>query len=259
MRKVEALASALRASPHALIVDHRLRQYRRTSPALLSEDRPLLGGGVRYESSASGGDAGALPGAGYLPLLRQPWPGRHFDAAVICTPAHLHLPMALTLLAARKHLLVEKPLALDTELLPATREAIAQAKVFVGVAYVYHFMPWVAGARQFLQTGSLGRVLQASVVCGQRFHLSPGLSRDLLRAARAWRRRDPGCAGRAWPMPSNGWSVPARRLYCDAAHQMLEGVSVEDTVDVCAHLGTCWPASRSISFKRQRADLRHPW
>ena len=34
------------------------------------------------------------------------------------------------------------------------------------------------------------------------------------------------------------WLIgPCTRLYCDAAHQMLEGVTVEDTVNVCARLG----------------------
>ncbi len=35
----------------------------------------------------------------------------HFDAAVICTPASLHLPMALQALAETLHMFVEKPLA----------------------------------------------------------------------------------------------------------------------------------------------------
>ena len=162
---------------------------------------------------------------------------RHFDAAVICTPAHLHLPMALTLLEAGKHLLIEKPLALDSELVPATREAIARAKVFVGVAYVYHFMPWVAGARQFLQTGSLGRVLQASVVCGQHFPTFRPAYREIYYARH---EHGGGAIQDALTHVANAveWLIgPCTRLYCDAAHQMLEGVSVEDTVNVCARLG----------------------
>ena len=162
---------------------------------------------------------------------------QHFDAAAICTPAHLHLPMALTLLAAGKHLLVEKPLALDTERVPATREAIAQAGVFVGVAYVYHFMPWVADARQFLQTGSLGRVLQTSVVCGQHFPTFRPAYRDIYYARH---EQGGGAIQDALTHVANAveWLVgPCTRLYCDAAHQMLEGVLVEDTVNVCARLG----------------------
>jgi predicted dehydrogenase len=85
-------------------------------------------------------------------------------ATVICTPAHLHMPMALRLLKAGHHLLIEKPLAIETSLVDAVRDAIADAQRFVGIAYVYHLMPWIVGARNFLLGGSLGRILQASVV-----------------------------------------------------------------------------------------------
>ena len=113
--------------------------------------------------------------------LEEALAARHFDAAVICTPAHLHLPMALTLLAAGKHLLVEKPLALDVALIPATREAIARANAFFGVAYVYHFMPWVSEARGFLKKRQPGpRVANQRGLRAAFPHLSPGVSRDIL-------------------------------------------------------------------------------
>src|SRR3954464_13729628 len=37
------------------------------------------------------------------------------DVAHICTPNHLHLPLAEAALAAGKHVICEKPLALDSE------------------------------------------------------------------------------------------------------------------------------------------------
>ena len=37
-----------------------------------------------------------------------------FDAAVICTPAHLHVPMATEILQSGMHVLIEKPLAIQT-------------------------------------------------------------------------------------------------------------------------------------------------
>ncbi|MFM2167014.1 MAG: putative oxidoreductase YdgJ, partial [Verrucomicrobiota bacterium] len=39
-----------------------------------------------------------------------------YDAAVICTPAHLHLPMAKRLLGLGLHVFIEKPLAIDESL-----------------------------------------------------------------------------------------------------------------------------------------------
>lgn len=157
-----------------------------------------------------------------------------FDAAVICTPAHLHLPMALKLLDAGLHLLIEKPLALDTTLVPQVREAIARADRFVGVAYVYHCMPWMVGAREFLKSGELGRVLQASVVCGQHFPTFRPAYRDIYYARH---EHGGGAIQDALTHVANAveWLIgPCSRVFCDASHQMLEGVTVEDTVNVCA-------------------------
>lgn len=157
-----------------------------------------------------------------------------FDAAVICTPAHLHLPMAMKLLDAGLHLLIEKPLALDTDLVPEVRAAIARAGRFVGVAYIYHSMPWMIGVHEFLKTGELGRVLQASVVCGQHFPTFRPAYRDIYYARH---EHGGGAIQDALTHVANAaeWLIgPCSRVFCDASHQMLEGVTVEDTVNVCA-------------------------
>jgi predicted dehydrogenase len=160
-----------------------------------------------------------------------------YDAAVICTPAHLHLPMALTLLAKGMHLLIEKPLALDTTLVPQVRAAIAQAQRFVGIAYVYHFMPWISESRGYLQSGALGRVLHASIVTGQHFPTFRPAYRDIYYARH---EHGGGAIQDALTHVVNAveWMIgPCTRLFCDASHQMLEGVTVEDTVNVSARHG----------------------
>lgn len=160
-----------------------------------------------------------------------------FDAAVVCTPAHLHLPMTMKLLRAGLHVFIEKPLAIDTALVAETRRAIAQAARFVAVAYVYHNMPWVAGARAYLQSRPLGRVLQASVVSGQHFPTFRPAYREIY-----YTRHETGGGAIQDALThivnATEWIVgPCTRLYCDAAHQMLEGVTVEDTVNVSARHG----------------------
>src|SRR5205085_1854910 len=67
---------------------------------------------------------------------------RRFDGVVICTPAHTHLGIASKALQHGAGLLIEKPLSTGLDAVPATRDEIAKAGKFVGVAYVYHFMPW---------------------------------------------------------------------------------------------------------------------
>jgi predicted dehydrogenase len=158
-------------------------------------------------------------------------------ATVICTPAHLHMPMALRLLKAGHHLLIEKPLAIETSLVDAVRDAIADAQRFVGIAYVYHLMPWIVGARNFLLGGSLGRILQASVVAGQHFPTFRPAYRDIYYARH---EHGGGAIQDALTHVVNAmeWLIgPCTRVFCDAAHQALEGVTVEDTVNVSARHG----------------------
>jgi predicted dehydrogenase len=160
-----------------------------------------------------------------------------FDAVVICTPAHLHLPMALKVLLLGLHVFIEKPLAIDVALVPATRQAIEQSSAHVAVAYVYHLMPWLSGAREYLLRGDLGKVLQVSSTSGQHFPTYRPAYRDIYYA-----RHDlgGGAVQDALTHIVNAveWLIgPCTRVFCDAAHQALEGVTVEDTVNVTARHG----------------------
>lgn len=78
------------------------------------------------------------------------------DAIVIATPAITHATLALAALAAGKHVLVEKPLALDVA--DASRVAAAAAAsgrvAMVGHLMVYH--PAVVRLRQLLVDGAFG-------------------------------------------------------------------------------------------------------
>ncbi|MBI5801635.1 MAG: Gfo/Idh/MocA family oxidoreductase [Verrucomicrobia bacterium] len=164
--------------------------------------------------------------------------GSRFDAAVICTPAPLHLPMAVKLLSAGMHVFIEKPLSIDDALVPAVRAAIASSGRFVAVAYVYHVMPWLAGARGLLSGGGLGKALHASITAGQHFPTFRPAYRDIYYARR---EQGGGAVQDALTHLLNAveWLIgPGTRVFCDAAHQALEGVTVEDTVNVTARHGS---------------------
>src|SRR5205823_5107196 len=107
---------------------------------------------------------------------------RRYTGLVICTPAHTHLDLALAGLRAGAGLLIEKPLSTGLEKTAAVRDEIARTQKFVGVAYVYHFMPWVQAARALLQSGTLGRPLHVSVVTGQHFPTFRPAYRDIYYA-----------------------------------------------------------------------------
>jgi predicted dehydrogenase len=160
-----------------------------------------------------------------------------FDGVVICTPAHLHLPQAVEILDLGMPLLIEKPLATDMTAVPEVREAIARAGKFVGVAYVYHFMPWVAGGRACLRSGELGRPLHVSCTAGQHFPSFRPAYREIYYTRH---EQGGGAIQDALTHVVNGveWIIgPCTQVFCDASHQALEGVTVEDTVNATARHG----------------------
>lgn len=162
---------------------------------------------------------------------------RKYSGIVICTPAQTHLALALDGLGHDAGLLIEKPLDTRLDAVPAVREAVARAGKFVGVAFVFHLMPWIQEPRELLRGGGLGRPLQLSVVTGQHFPTYRPAYREIYYA-----RHETGGGAIQDMLPhlvnAAEWLVgPATRVYCDARHQALEGVNVEDTVNLSAHHG----------------------
>ena len=157
-----------------------------------------------------------------------------FDGVVICTPAHTHLGLAITALRSGAGLLIEKPLSVNLDQIAELKEEIMKAKTFVGVAYVYHFMPAIVRAREVLQKGELGKPLQVSIVTGQHFPTYRPAYREIYYARH---ETGGGAIQDALTHLANAveWLVgPTSKLACEARHQSLEGVTVEDTVSVTA-------------------------
>src|SRR5579863_8758711 len=69
------------------------------------------------------------------------------SAAVICTPAHLHIEMATPLAERGIDLLIEKPLSTSLEGVPALEAAVSSQQVVAGVAYVYRAHPLLQSMR----------------------------------------------------------------------------------------------------------------
>ncbi|MGH9211836.1 MAG: Gfo/Idh/MocA family protein [Acidimicrobiales bacterium] len=86
------------------------------------------------------------------------------DVVHLCTPNHLHEPLALKALAAGKHVVCEKPVALDEPGARRIAEAADAAGRVVAVPFVYRFHPIVREARARVGAGELGslRLLHGS-------------------------------------------------------------------------------------------------
>lgn len=85
------------------------------------------------------------------------------DAVCICTPSHLHAPLALKAIAAGKHVLVEKPIALTLEDCDAISAAAKRAGVLVGVVSQLRYGAAIARVRHALETGLLGRITRCDL------------------------------------------------------------------------------------------------
>lgn len=83
------------------------------------------------------------------------------EAVDICTPTHLHRPLAIEALQAGKHVLVEKPMALTVQDCQEMRECAAAAGRVLMVAQVLRFFPEYVAARAKVLGGELGSVRTA--------------------------------------------------------------------------------------------------
>jgi len=160
-----------------------------------------------------------------------------FTAAVICTPAHLHISMAVQLAERGLHILCEKPLSASTAGIDRLAEVLAKQQTLFSLAYVYRAHPVLAELRDAIQSGDYGKPVQLVAVSGQHFpHYRPAY-REIYYNNRA---TGGGAIQDALTHVVNAaeWLIgPISRVVADAEHKVLEGVDVEDTVHVLARHG----------------------
>lgn len=164
-----------------------------------------------------------------------------FDACVICTPAHLHVPIAIRVLEKGLNVLIEKPLSQATTGIDDLIRARDKSGKRAAVAYVLHVYPLLNQAADYIRSGELGPLKHVTATSGQYFpggrpahavHYSKTYYRD--------RNMGGGAIQDALTHTAN-WieSVvgPTDSVLCDCAHQVLPEVTVEDTVNVSARHG----------------------
>ena len=152
------------------------------------------------------------------------------DAAVICTPANLHIPMAEELAEHGVSLLIEKPLGTSLTGVDRLRQLVAQRSLKVSIAYVLRAHPVLSAMREAVRSQRFGKPLEVVVTSGQHFPFYRPAYKDIYYAHR---ESGGGAIQDALTHSVNAveWIVgPVSRLICDAAHLSLPGVDVEDTV-----------------------------
>ncbi|MFW6060562.1 MAG: Gfo/Idh/MocA family protein [Phycisphaeraceae bacterium] len=201
------------------------QQTGRCAPALCETNA-----GLREQIAQRYSVKDAYDGLDSMPLDR-------FDAAVICTPAPLHIPMARRLVEAGLHVLIEKPLSIGLDGIDELKQLLHEKQRVGAVAYVHRANPLLAQMKQALDEGRFGEPMQVVSVSGQHFPTFRPAYREIYYNNHA---TGGGAIQDALTHALNAgeWLVgPIERLAADAAHQVLDGVDVEDTVHVLARHG----------------------
>jgi predicted dehydrogenase len=94
------------------------------------------------------------------------------EAVYVATPVRLHVEHAVAVAEAGKHVLCEKPMAMDVPGCERMRAAARAHGVRLGVAYYRHHYPIVGRLRVLLASGEIGTPVLASVQAFE--HFDPG-------------------------------------------------------------------------------------
>ena len=164
-------------------------------------------------------------------------PPSEYDAAIIATPAHLHVPMANQLAQTGWHLLIEKPLSISLSGVAKLRARLERTGNVTAVGYNLRAHPAINALRQAVHERRFGRPLQLNYFGGQHFPTFRPAYREIY-----YRDRGQGDGaiqdGLTHYLNTGEWIVgPTTSVAADATHARLEGVEVEDTVHVIARHG----------------------
>src|SRR5450432_1862742 len=96
------------------------------------------------------------------------------DAVYVATPVFLHAPQTIQALRAGKHVLCEKPMALNYAEACSMQEASEETGFSLGIAYYRRNYPKVQRAKELIDSGAIGRPLIAEFTCHDWFNAEGG-------------------------------------------------------------------------------------
>ena len=173
-----------------------------------------------------------------------------WDAVLIATPAHTHIPIALTVVKQGIPLLIEKPLSTSLDGVDELLALANEKNILTAVSYNYRAHPALAAMKAALDSKRFGAPKQLYALCGQHFATYRPAYADVYFADRA---QGGGAIQDSLTHILNmgEWLLgPLTQVLADAGHQVLAGVDVEDTVHVIAHHGDV-PASYTMNMYQQ--------
>ncbi|MGA3132299.1 MAG: Gfo/Idh/MocA family oxidoreductase [Terracidiphilus sp.] len=134
---------------------------KRVIPAIQTDPRSLLLGFVTRDAAK----AREFPGAKSWSTIEEAVADPEVDAVYIALPVALHAHAAITALRAGKHVLCEKPMAINYA---QAEQMVAEARAsgrFLGVSYYRRLYPKLLRAKQLIAEGVIGRPVLAEANC----------------------------------------------------------------------------------------------
>jgi len=105
---------------------------------------------------------------------------QEIEAVYVATPVHLHCDQTIAAAEAGKHVLCEKPMALNTSECDRMIAACRASKVKLGIAYYRHFYPVVNRIREIVSSGQIGKPVLAQINSFEWFNPEPSNPRHWL-------------------------------------------------------------------------------
>ena len=134
---------------------------KRVIPAIQAEPRSALDGFVTRDPAK----AAAYPGARAWAAIEAAVADPEVDAVYIALPVAMHAKAAIRALGAGKHVLCEKPMAMNFAEAQSMVEAARSAGRMLGVSYYRRLYPKLVRAKQLIGEGAIGRPLLAEASC----------------------------------------------------------------------------------------------
>ncbi len=131
---------------------------RRVIPGIQAESRSHLYGIVTRDPAKA-----AQFGVRVWPNLDQALTDSAIDAVYVATPVFLHAPQAIQSLRAGKHVLCEKPMAMNEAEARTMVRAGEESGKTLGVAYYRRCYPKVQRAKQLIEQGAIGKPVFAEL------------------------------------------------------------------------------------------------
>jgi predicted dehydrogenase len=153
---------------------------------------------------------------------------KEVDVVYVATPVHLHAAQTIAAAEAGKHVLCEKPMALNVRECAQMIAACRANNVKLGIAYYRHFHPVIARVKSILAAAELGDVVFAQINAFEWFNPQPDHARYWLL------KRDQGGGGPMFDFGCHRLEVllnlfgPARHIAGLIANVAFER-EVEDT------------------------------